>query len=91
MGNPSINLENTNAPAGPMQPAANGILAYLDGPSVATGSKQLPTPQPGQPAEMVATVMSNRGLVRITYRLNSYKHRRSTHWHWVAVRADLAS
>lgn len=72
-----------------MEPAANGILASVGGPYIAAGQAQLPTAGPGAGQELVATVdVPGLGSVRITYRLSSYKHRRSTHWHWVAVRAE---
>lgn len=89
MGNPTIRTAEAKEPA---PPAANGILASVGGPEIAAGAQLLPTPGPGAGSERAVTVeVPGRGPVRITYRLNSYRHRRSTHWHWVAVRAEAAT
>lgn len=70
----------------------NGILARVGGQFVASGSERLPTPdadQEGQPTRAVDIPdVPDLGTVRITYRLNSYRHGRSRLWHWVAVHAE---
>lgn len=86
MGNPAI---NHSAAAGAAPPSDNGILAYVGGQYIAAGSAKLPAAKSSEPEERTAMLeVPDLGLVRITYRLNSYKHGRSRHWHWLAVKAD---
>lgn len=87
MGNPSIRLGASNGPA---PPSTNGILARVPGQFISAGSKQLPPAGAHEQAERQTVLpdVPDLGAVRITYRLNRYKHGRSWHWHWVAVRAD---
>lgn len=73
----------------PMVPE-NGILARVPGQYIASGSRQLPSAgedQKDQPARGVLVEVPDLGWVRITYRLNTYRHGKSRHWHWVAAHA----
>jgi hypothetical protein len=86
VGNPSIRVSDERPPA----PAStNGILALVSGDLIAQGSNTLPPPGPHLNGEHVAVVqVPDRGAVRITYRLDFYRHRKSKHYHWRPVRAD---
>lgn len=70
----------------------NGILAYVGGPYVAQGSQMLPkacADEATNPLRSVVLDVPDLGPVRITYRLNSYRHRaKSKFWHWVACHAE---
>lgn len=73
------------------QPAKNGILPYVNGPYVVQGSRMLPVPsdkESAQPQRSVVLDVPDLGPVRITYRLNTYRHRRNHFWHWVAEHAE---
>ena len=90
MPNPSITI-TAQAQADPLPPSANGILAYVLGPDIARGMQTLPTPCAAEirdPVRKVELDAENVGLVRITYELSSYKHRRNSFWHWRAVHAE---
>lgn len=88
MGNPAINL-TPQQPAEPA-PSANGILSWVPGDIVATASQQLPPVGSVQLNERHQAVVQvpDVGRVQITYRANEYRHGRSRHRHWQAVRAD---
>lgn len=71
--------------------AANGILALIPGDCVGAGSTELPpagADQAGQPVQQVVTLVPTVGVVRLTYRLCSYRHGKSRYWHWVAEHAE---
>jgi hypothetical protein len=90
MGNPSLKQPHPSQPA-PAAEAANGILGRVPGPFVSDGIGQLPKAREGEQPQRDAVVeVPGLGLVRITYRLNWYKHRKNVFWHWRAVRADRA-
>lgn len=92
MGNPFIRSDafQHDQPAQQEDPA-KGILTWLAGGIISGGSMELPPAGPEQPESAQAVVdAAHLGKVRITYALKSYKHGRSKHWHWVAVRADRA-
>jgi hypothetical protein len=91
MGNPFIRSDAFQ-PAAQPAPSGNGILAKVSGALIAQGANQLPPAGADQPQqqEVVFQDVPYLGAVRITYELNSYSHGRSKHWHWRAVRADLA-
>jgi hypothetical protein len=81
----------------PSEPAGmttdNGILAKVPGEYIGEGSKRLPAAcaeEATQPERSVTLTVPQLGEVRLTYRLNSYRHGRSRLWHWRAVRADQA-
>lgn len=88
MPNPSISTTPTSAPAAP---SANGILARIGGQYISAGVDQLPPAGPQEMAERVAVVpdVPDLGNVRIRYMLNSYRHGRARHWHWLAVHAEV--
>jgi hypothetical protein len=73
--------------------SSNGILARVPGERIAEGSQQLPAPGPDQQAEPLRKVIvpdvRDLGPVSITYELNTYRHGKSRHWHWVAVHAEV--
>lgn len=74
------------------KPAKNGILAFVGGPFVALGSRMLPPASAAEslsPRRSVVVDVPEYGRVRITYQLNSYRHRRNHFWHWVAEYAEL--
>lgn len=71
--------------------ADNGILTRVLGQYIASGSQQLPPAgedQQAQPERQVLVDLPDIGWVRITYRLNTYRHGKSRHWHWVAAHAS---
>lgn len=71
----------------------NGILALVGGTFIADGAKLLPRAGDAEKAEpqRTATVdVPHLGQVVITYRLNTYRHGASRHWHWVAEHAARA-
>ena len=70
----------------------NGILAWVPGDCIGAAANQLPRAGQAQPDQRDADVVvevPDLGAVRITFRLNAYRHGRSRLWHWTAVRADL--
>ncbi len=68
---------------------SNGILPRIPGDYISAGSKMLPHPQEGAPAEASAELeVPDLGRVRIHYQLHSHRHGKSRRWHWVAVRAE---
>lgn len=91
MGNPAIRHPSSQGAAEPQPATSNGILAQIPGDHISAGSLQLP---PAAMADKTAPVrqvdlhVPGQGLVRITYQLNTYRHRRSMLTHWLAVRAD---
>ena len=90
MGNPFIRSEAFQPASADPAPSANGILAKVPAEFIAAGAKQLPQAAAGQSesAEALLQDLPHLGAVRISYRLNTYRHGKSRHWHWVAVRAD---
>lgn len=71
----------------------NGILTQVGGTFIAQGAQQLPRACEAEQHEaqrVVSIEVPHLGLVRLTYQLNTYRHGRSRHWHWVAVRAEPA-
>lgn len=94
MGNAPVHLSQPEE-AGPWPPKpnkTNGILAYVGGQYIAAGSAHLPPAsekESTQPVRLVTLDIPGLGSVQITYELNTYGHRRSSHWHWRARRADL--
>jgi hypothetical protein len=69
----------------------NGILAYVGGPYIAQGSKMPPPAaesESSQPRRSVVLNVPDLGPVRITFRLNSYRHYKNRIWHWVAEHAE---
>ncbi|RYF67202.1 MAG: hypothetical protein EOO29_37340 [Comamonadaceae bacterium] len=92
MGNPSIStqLHNGTATERRIDPH-NGILAYIGATFIVEGSRQFPPAgqdQQANPERQAVVDVPDLGPVMITYRLNNYRHRRSSRWHWLAVRAD---
>ncbi|RST54090.1 hypothetical protein [Variovorax sp. DXTD-1] len=69
--------------------ASSGILAKVPGDVIGATSMSLPKPGPGQPPERFAEVDHHLGRVRITYKLSSTTHHKSTNWYWKAVFAEL--
>lgn len=71
----------------------NGILARVPGPLIGAGNSQLPKAGPEQEGEPVRQVVVRNvpdlGAVRITFRLRTYRHRRTRLWHWVADHAEV--
>lgn len=70
----------------------NGVLAWVPGHLVGGASHQLPPPGPDQEANPVRRVIvevPDLGLVELTFELRKMTHRRSTHWAWLPLRADL--
>lgn len=88
MGNPPVH--NPSSQPTPVAPTSNGILASVPASFISAGSDQLPKAGPAEQAERKTVVQDvpDLGAVRITYRLNSYKHGKSRHWHWLAVHAE---
>lgn len=88
MPNPTIRQGATDQPAA--GPAPNGLLAYVSGDLLGAAAATLPKAAEGEPERrQVDLDVPGRGRMRITYRLNTYRHGRSRRWHWVAERADL--
>jgi hypothetical protein len=88
-GNPPIRLGSPMPADGP---SGNGILNQARGSFVADACGILPSPR-GAAQDEEATVdmeVPDLGLVRFTFQANTYRHGRSRHWHWKAVRAELA-
>lgn len=72
----------------PMYPD-NGILATVPGQFVAQASQGLPDAGTATEQEVSATVDADwAGVVTITYRRQLARHRKHSHWYWIAVRAD---
>ncbi|MBX3653178.1 MAG: hypothetical protein KF686_03270 [Ramlibacter sp.] len=92
MGNPVIQIQDTQPASGPPVPTTyNGILAYVPGDVVAAGIQQLPpVPAAGEasPPRQVDLQAPGLGLVRVTYAICRYKHGRSRFAFWRAVRAE---
>lgn len=73
------------------EPPGNGVLARVPGQLIAAAARQLPPAAATEreaPIRTAVVDVPDLGLVRITYRLNTYTHGRSRMWHWVATRAD---
>jgi hypothetical protein len=87
-GNPSLRSIGYAAPAAP---TGNGILSRVRGSFVAEACGKLKPPREAAQGEIAAVTMAvpDLGLVRFTFKANTYRHGRSRHWHWRAVRADL--
>jgi hypothetical protein len=89
-GNPSIRLI-TPAPSADV-PSGNGVLTRVRGSFVAEAAASLPPARDvaaAAPPAQVTIEVPDLGLVQITFTVNTYRHGRSRHWHWRAVRADL--
>lgn len=73
----------------------NGILTLVPGQCIAEGSRRLPPASDLERTVPVREVLVHQvpdlGDVRITYRLDTYRHGRSRRWYWLAIRADLAA
>ena len=88
MPNPAIHT-GPHDPAEQREPSANGILAWVHGPDVSRGIQSLPKAQAGEQSPRTVVIEAEHvGLVRMTYALNSYKHRRSRFWHWRSEHAE---
>jgi len=91
MPNPAI-YHPAATPEQEVQPSANGVLSWMGGDRIAQAARQLPAAGPEHAAkprrEVVVQGVPHFGAVRVTYELDSYRHGRSRHWHWRAVRAD---
>jgi hypothetical protein len=86
--NPSLNLP-AQLPEQQVEPAANGVLAWVGGDRIAQAALLLPPTGPEQAARRELVVPEPRfGAVRITYELVWHRHGRSRFWSWRAVRAD---
>jgi hypothetical protein len=68
---------------------SSGILAKVPGAVIGSAAMSLPKPGPGQPAERYAEVYHALGRVRITYKLASNTHHKSTNWFWKATFAEV--
>lgn len=68
---------------------SSGVLAKVPGEVIGRASMALPKPGPGQPAERYAEVDHDLGRVRITYKLASTTHHKSTNWFWKATFAEV--
>lgn len=91
MGNPAIPEQPSQAVEAP--PSKNGILTQVGGQHIASASLQLPAAsqaEQDEPQRTVTVEVPDLGRVRITFQLNTYRHGKSRHWHWLAVRADRA-
>jgi hypothetical protein len=88
-GNPKIRL-TTPAPAVD-RPSDNGVLTRVRGSFVAEACAKLKPAREAVQDEQarVALGVPDVGLVEFTFKANTYRHGRSRHWHWIAVRADL--
>jgi hypothetical protein len=75
-------------------PTDNGILAWVPGEFQAKAARLLPAAidlaQPGLERKVVIDV-PKVGWVEVTFILNTYRHGKSRHWHWVAKRAEHAA
>lgn len=97
MGNPIIQMYPCSQEQGLSREQlipdpVNGVLGYLGAAVISAGISTLPAPcqaEAGRPQRTVDLDAGDRGPVRITYELSRYRHKRSSHWHWVAVKADL--
>ena len=90
MGNPPVHDPADDAvPAGS---STNGVLSWIGAGAISEGAARLPQAGPEQEHQprrsVVLTALERFGAVRVTYRLASYRHGRSRHWHWCAVHAD---
>jgi hypothetical protein len=67
----------------------SGILARVPGQYIARASRSLPEPATSL-AERVSAVIDAEwaGVVRIDYVRQRMRHGRSSHWAWVAIRAE---
>lgn len=85
MGNPKHTATTTE----PSAPGDNGIFAKVPGECISAGMRLLPPPDtvPNQ-TSYIDTEGGWVGRVRITYVSTRLKHRRSSHWVWLAQRVD---
>jgi hypothetical protein len=92
MGNPAIPHQAVSpTPAARTRNEKNGYLAYVGGQFISDGARQLPPPsekEQARPERVVTIEVPDLGAVRITYRLNTHRHGKSRHWHWLAVHAE---
>lgn len=93
MGNPPVHHPLARPEGQSRTPTPeNGILAYVGAEYISAGSDPLPPASEKEQSQAERHVMLDvpgLGRVKITYELNTYRHRRSTFWHWRAKRADL--
>jgi hypothetical protein len=72
--------------------ADNGILAKVPGEFIAMASKGLPDPETATEGTLSAEIDASwAGRVRLTYVRQLVRHRKHSHWYWLAVRADAAA
>jgi hypothetical protein len=91
MGNPNI-LHRAGEPPRDDRERGNGILARMGGTYVSAGSDLLPpadASQQDQPERRVVIDVPGLGAVRITYRLQSYRHYKNKFWRWSAEHAEV--
>ena len=86
--------DTPSRPTGRLTPTShNGILMHVPGQNISDGSSTLPKPSEAEkhkPERKVEIDSPELGLrVRITYRLNTYRHYKSSYWSWSAVWADV--
>lgn len=71
--------------------AHNGYLLHVPGEVIAAGSATLPVPSENEkhrPGRTVEVDVPQLGKMRVTYMLKKYRHHKSSHWGWLATRAD---
>ena len=94
MGNPIIRMDQSAAPAGPMVPHPEaGVLAYMGADAISAALSTCPPAGKDEPTPRreITLLVPGRGRVRFIMELSSYRHKRSTFWHWVATRADVVA
>ena len=70
----------------------NGILRAVHGDYIGTASLTLPPPETAATDRMSVTIDAGHvGRVRIDFERVRMRHRRTSHWAWVARRAERAA
>lgn len=91
MGNPEIRGPAARKPARLDPTRPNGILAFILAEFIGAGGRQLPPAGPAEahaPERKVVVNVTSLGPVRLTYQLHTYRHGKTSNWHWLCTHAE---